>query len=208
MRLGYIRPMKFGLSRKEQEAALRRSGIDDFSNSGPIYVERALTPDVARTACIDALRDGDELVVATPACLGPTRADVLSALTAINGKGANLYVVSMDATIKWSAEAAKAAEFMTLAENENAALRAKHARQSRKPDSLGGRKPRLVKGTTTYANAEKAWRDPTKSMADAAQETGFAQMTLYRAFGPKGTPNFGGNVGRKPKKSLNRKPGR
>lgn len=206
MRRGYIRLTKSGISLKEQEDALRRAGIDDFSEYGPVYVEpmpkAATTTGERRVAAIQSLVEGDELVIATPGCLGGTRADVLAALAAISARGAALHVVSTGATVKWSVEAANAAEFAAQAESECVVMRAKHARLSRGDDKLGGRRPRLTKGTTAFTRAERAWRDPTKSAAEVAAETGFSTATLYRAFGPKGTPLFGGNVGRKPVKPV------
>lgn len=204
MRRGYVRLTKSGVSRKAQEDALRQAGIDDFSEYGPVYVEsvRKSGADTGerRAAAVRSLLEGDELVIATPGCLAGTRADVLSALAAISARGAALHIVSTGATVRWSAEAAAAAEFAAQAESECAAMRARHARQSR-GDKLGGRKPKLVKGMKTFDRVEAVWRDPAKSAAEVAAETGYSVATLYRAFGAKGTPLFGGNNGRKPKKS-------
>lgn len=205
MRRAYIRLTRSGPSLKEQEDALRQAGIDDFSDSGPIHVEpmpkAGAAADARRVAAIQSLDAGDELVIATPGCLGGTRADILATLTAISERGAALHVASTGVTIKWSEEAARAAEFVAQAESEGAAMRARNARLARSAGKLGGRKPRLVKGTAAFEEAEQAWRDPTKSAADVARETGLSAPTLYRAFGAKGTPLFGGNVGRKPAKT-------
>lgn len=206
MRRGYIRLAKAGISRKEQELALRSAGIENFSAFGPVYVEPLVgsaTKYEQRDAAIRALRKDDELVIATPGCLGGTRADVLTALAAISARGAALHVVSTGATVRWSAEAAAAAEFAAQAESEGAARRAKHARMSRGVESLGGRKPKLVKGSSAYERVEALWRDTAKSAAEVAEETGYSAATLYRLFGAKGTPLFGGNVGRKPAKKPN-----
>jgi DNA-binding phage protein len=39
--------------------------------------------------------------------------------------------------------------------------------------------------------AAAAWADLTKTAAQAAEEFNVGARTLYRLFGPKGTPRFG-----------------
>ena len=207
MRRGYIRLSKAGPSRKAQEAALACAGIEDFSDIGPVHIDVIPKPAARpedrhpqRAEAIRSLCDGDELVIASPARLGATREDILSSIKAIGDRGASIHDASTGTSYRWHPDAAGIAEFAALAEREGAAERTKKMRE-RKAElgAHAGPPARLEKGTAPYNRAKTLWEDLTKSAKEVAAETSVSTATLYRHFGPKGTPVFGGHNGREPK---------
>jgi DNA invertase Pin-like site-specific DNA recombinase len=200
MRLGYIRIDKAGAARDEQEAALRRAGIADWSPDGPVYVDPVrpkrpkpgTDPLAARTEAIRALRPGDELVIHSAARLGTTRGDVLAALDAIGRAEAAVYDCAAAETVTPHPLAVSMIAFAARAESQGQQERAAKARRgitrrAGPPAALTGKKLR---------EAEKLWTNPETSARQVADATGASVRTLYRRFGPKGTPVFG----RKPRK--------
>lgn len=200
MRLGYIRLSRAGPTRSEQEAALRAAGLDDFSADGPVYVDaepRKRTPPgedatPARSAAIHALRPGDELVIATASRIGATRADVLAALAAVTRAGAAVFDASAGATVRYHQDAAAAIAFAERAESEGQRERAARARKG--ITRRAGPQPALT--GKQLKEAEKLWTNPETSARQVADATGASVRTLYRRFGPKGTPVFGRKPGK------------
>src|SRR5271168_650312 len=99
MDLGYIRETAGLPSRKEQEAALRSAGIEDFGDEAPVWIDKAMKrrpqppkdawPEL--TEALRALREGDELVIACAAAIGGSQGVILPILEAITKKGAVLF---------------------------------------------------------------------------------------------------------------------
>ena len=195
MRLGYIRIDRAGPSRDEQEAALRAAGIEDFGPDGPVYVDappkRRPQPGAdaqpALGEAVRALREGDELAIHSPARLGATRGAVLAALEQIGRAGAAVYDCADGAVVRFHPDAAAAIRFAAEAESQGQRERAAKARRgiTRKvgpPAALAGKR---------LADAKAAWSNPETSAQQVADQFKVGVRTLYRRFGPKGTPLFG-----------------
>lgn len=207
MRVGYVRISKAGPSRAQQEAALRSAGVEGGRGEAlfiDLQPKPSAKPDARhpeREKAIMALRQGDELVIASPSRLGSSLDDVLQALKRIGERKAKLFVVSTGESYRWHRDAIALAEFASLAEREGGAERAKRMRE-RKAElggALGGPAPRLQEGSKEWRAAKALWADASKSGAEVAKETGVSLRTLYRLFGDRGTPRFG-DIGRRPAK--------
>lgn len=129
---GFIRTMGAGLSVKDQRAALSAAGLDVESEYGPVYLDD-------RDAAIASLMEGDQLLVASAACLGHPEHDILAALSAIGALGATVMDLETQTTIPWSPDAQAAVDFSIrggTATRNAVAAKARRARAS--SGNLGG----------------------------------------------------------------------
>lgn len=191
VKIGYMRECAAGPTLTEQEALLRQAGIVDFSRHAPVYVDKrrkgptATTPE--RDNMVRILRPGDVVVIAKASRLGTTRADRLQTLATITQRGASLYDADTGEAVQLQPEAIRAMAFLDRAES---GLKREHAaRMRQRKVALGatGGRPERLRGNTKAA----AWADLTKTARDVALEFNVGARTLYRLFGPKGTPCFG-----------------
>lgn len=195
MRLGYIRIDRSGPSRDEQEAALRAAGVVDFDRDGPVYVDAApkrraqpgadATP--ARTEAIRALREGDEIAIHSAGRLGTTRDDVLRALADVTAAGGAVWDCERGELVRFHPDAQAAISFAERAESQGKRQRAANARKgitrrAAPPLKLAGKK---------LEQAKADWLNPETSAQQVADKHKVGVRTLYRRFGPKGTPVFG-----------------
>jgi len=194
MKIGYMRLCAAGPSLAEQEALLRQAGIVDFGRDAPVYTDKprrgpvATTPE--RDKMVRYLRPGDVVVIAKASRLGTTRADRLETLASITKRGASIYDADAGETVHLQPEAIRAMAFLDRA--ESGAKRESAARMRARQVALGatGGRPERLRGNTKTA-AAAAWVDLTKTARDVAVEFNVGVRTLYRLFGPKGTPRFG-----------------
>ena len=186
---------KSGPDRAAQEAALRAAGLNDFGADGPVYVDlpppKRIKPGVdplpGRTLLLRALQGGDDVAIHSAARLGATRGDVLAVLGAIGEAGAAVWDCQAGEAVKPHPEALAMIRFAERAESQGQQERAAKARRNithraGPPAALTGKK---------LAAAKVAWGDPEKAARQVAEECGASVRTLYRLFGPKGTPVFG-----------------
>lgn len=190
MKRGYIRLTPAGPTENEQREALSQAGVDSVDVEPAAKIgDSAGRRHALRDRVIQALELDDVFVIASPGCFGAGRADVLLGLGQIAMAGASLHVVSRAATIRWSPEAAAAAQFAAEAETEGAAWRARQARMARPSSRLGGRKSNFIEGAPAYAEAKALWADASLSAADIVRKVGVSRSKLYRAFGPRAGPS-------------------
>jgi DNA invertase Pin-like site-specific DNA recombinase len=187
MKLGYKRIDRAGPSEADQDAALRAAGVIDFSPDGPVYADVAPKrrpkpggdPTPARTDLLRALREGDEVVIHSPARLGSTRADVLLVLAAVSKARAAIYDCASGTRITVHPDAAAAIAFAAEAESQGQRERAARARRGKTRHA--GPAPAL--SGKRLAEAEAAWADPAKSAEQVAEQVRASVSTLYRRFG-------------------------
>ena len=174
MRLGYIRVMRSGPSEATQRKALQT--VDAHRT-----VERDWSVILAR------LKPGDELVVASPACLGTKTHEILLAFDALARMDVNVRVVDPAMLLVLPEAMAPVRRFIDLARRETQVAAAGAARAARPPQIMGGRPSRFarIRGEAIYAGIEAAWRDMTKPAAAVADSSGFSVASLYREFGPR-----------------------
>lgn len=198
MKIGYIRIDRGGPPPDDQRRALEAAGVTDFSDIGPVYVDELRTkklkegedPLPSRTAAIGALRVGDVLVVANAGRLGLTRADVLMALAAIGRRRASVFDAAEGREFVCSPDIMDAVEFADLAVKKQAAERTTKARKAIK--MFGSKVGPYIKPRKAELDVLKAmWVNPEVRMADIVTAAGVKERTLYRMFGPRGTPFFG-----------------
>jgi DNA invertase Pin-like site-specific DNA recombinase len=194
MKIGYMRESATGPTLAEQQALLRLAGIVDFGRDAPVYVDRRRkgpadsTPE--RGKMLRHLRPGDVVVIAKATRLGTTRADVLQAMAAITARGARIHDAGAGEDVQLHPDAVRTIAFAERA--ESGAKRESAARMRARKVALGatGGRPERLRGNTKAA-AAAAWADLTKTARDVAVEFNVGVRTLYRLFGPKGTPRFG-----------------
>lgn len=191
MRHGYILVTKSGPSPEAQRAALSAAGVGPTASvqsdavASPERTQQTAADLTGRRAAIKMLEKGDELVVATPGCLGVSTADILSVLRQVSARGASVFVASRQERIACTPEALAV---VALCEEAAAERRKAHAARMRQAIREGkdvkvGRNP-----ITLDARAREIWADPTKSAAEAAAAIGVSARTLYRRLGPKDAP--------------------
>lgn len=198
MDLSYIRETAGLPSRKEQEAALRSVGIEDFGDEAPVWIDRAMKrrpqplkdawPDL--TEALRALREGDRLVIACAAVLGGSTGAVLPVLQEIGRRGATLYDVEAGKQIAWHPDAFEVLAFAERAESQTRKLVLKKAREGKIAAGAVGGAPIKLKGKALEAARER-WMDLAQTAKEASDATGVSESTMRRLFGPKGTPVFG-----------------
>lgn len=184
---GYIRLTKTGLSLEQQQELLRGAGITDFSETGPVYVDRIpkgkriKEQSPQRKLAIRSLEKSDVLVVANAGCLGSSAADILAAMEEVGKKSALICDAEADELIEFHPALVKSIAFVKRAETAQkqgyAANMRIHREASGKP--LGA--PPVAKDKLDVAR--KLWLDPKKTSADVARETGISVATLWRRLG-------------------------
>ncbi len=177
---------------------MRTAGILDFSKRAPVWIDRQTerrpqpTEDAtpALTDAIAALQLGDELVIASAAVLGSTRNAVLRAIEAIGKRGATLYDASATQSVTWHPDALTVIAFAERAESETRRRVTAKARERKVELGVTGGAPTRLQGQR-LEQARERWADLSTSARQVAEEFEVGVRTLYRLFGPKGTPNFG-----------------
>lgn len=200
MKRGYIRVSKAGPSLEDQRAALARAGITDQSDGGPVYVDAeakgrrkggADARLVERARALLSLRAGDVLVVHSLARLGTSTPDTMAVLGEIAMRGASLYLAAAGRALAWHPDAAEIVAAVADAERERRQeIAAKARRAAADMGAVRGPARSLALGRRQAAAA--AWADVLLTAAQVEAQTGIPVRTLYRMFGPRGTPRFGG----------------
>ncbi len=196
MLFGFMREMKGLPSLREQREILFAAGAHDFGEDGKVYVvlsEKRKPKKGARDPWQDmllALRPGDDVMIAAAYVLGGARSNVLKALREIGDRGANVIDAGAGETITYSPEGLAMIAFAERAETQMRSGILKRARLSKLEKGAMGGGPIKLKGKNKEA-AAAAWADLSKTAKDVCQEFGVSPSTLYRLFGPKGTPVFG-----------------
>lgn len=189
MRRGYIRIVRGGLSEAAQRAALAAAGVNVQTEIAcdKVALEPASHRHPRRDALIDSLTRGDDLVIASPGCLGSKRSDVLSTLEAVSRAGAGLVIASTGERLELPDLFASIRNFSDAASTEVRRWIARDARASRSPQTMGGRPNRFaqIRGGAIYLKIEADWRDMTLQAEAVAKTHGFSVPSLYREFGAR-----------------------
>lgn len=203
---GYIRISVTGPTREQQQDALRRAGIEDFGDHGPVYVDElpkrraeGKDPLPERATLIRSLRPAaqDVVVISDEGILGTSMDDTIRAAAMIAERGATVYVANKTREFRWHPDAAEALDVMREAEHQRALWRAAHARRSGTGIRRGGKR---ALDTRDKALAKIDWFDPKLSGSEVAEKWSVGLKTLHTWFGPRGTPRFGGKGRRKSSK--------
>ena len=201
---GYVRERKSGRSREEQIALLRKAGISNFKEAGPVFFDKQKYETkpvkegdlVWRAELLDAISSGHTVVVADYATLGISPTDWLAVLSQILSKGASLHICEPEKTFSWDDGATEIAiELANAAADVGAAIsseRTAKARGARKESGRhGGAKPvddRILEA------AKKYWLDPAydtwsaETIAHEVSQLGFGEVsrsTLIRRLPPR-----------------------
>lgn len=170
MRFGFIRTAPAGMTNKAQKAALAAVGLDDFSDTGPVFVDD-------RDKALAALAPGDVLVVASAACLGTTSSDVLAALAEITRHKASVLEVASGMVVSCPPDALPALDFANRADSENKkaiAAKARRARAAGRMNQWPGWDAARIKRLKEMASEGVLSRD------EMAKELGTSRATVQR----------------------------
>lgn len=189
MRIPYIRLAKGLPTEAAQRQALRAAGLSDEDMAGA-YVDRAkLKPGElsAWSYMMGAVRtegdEVDEVWIARPAIIAG--ADMQARLAELTEQGGVLVVASTGRRHRWHPDAAEA---LTLAADIRADERALVMAKARAAGAALGRQNFTPQ---QWKDAKAAWADETLTAEEAAAKTPIGMRSLYRKFGPKGSPAFG-----------------
>lgn len=189
MKRGYIRLSKAGPSLEDQQKALERAGINNFSEGVSVFVDPPLKRGdpptwLGRTKAIQSLRPGDELVVSSASRLGTTMSDVLGVLRAVGERQASILVADSGHKVAWHPDALAAVEFAQGAELENRREVAATARAAQAATGRVGGAPKQLHGEA-LEKAKRLWADQSLSAAEVAERVGVTTRTLYRRLGER-----------------------
>jgi DNA invertase Pin-like site-specific DNA recombinase len=198
--IGYMRVSKADGSQvlDLQRDALRAAGVSErhlYSDTAPGKQDDR--PGLA--ACLQALRDGDTLVVWKLDRLGRSLRHLVNLVHDLTSRGIGLKVLTgQGAAIDTTTPAGKLvfgifaslAEFERdlISERTRAGLASARARGRR-----GGRKPKMTPAKLRLAMA--AMGKPETNVGDLCRELGVTRSTLYRHVSPTGEPRV--DVGRR-----------
>jgi hypothetical protein len=186
----YIRLAKGLPSEAAQRKALADAGVSAESLADA-YVDRAKLKAGEQSAwsyMMGAVRDEgepDRVCVARPAILAPTEQEARARLAELAGQGGILFVASTGRAYRWHPDAADGIQFAADVRADERALVLARARAGLR--QLGRQKFTAQQ----WKEAKELWADPAVTVADTEKRTGIGYRSLYRRFGPKGSPAFG-----------------
>lgn len=187
MRVAYIRTAKGLPTEAAQREALAAAGVEP-DELAEAWVDRQTKRDAGtaqRDYMLGAVRDGDEVWICRPAIGCQGEADGIEFLRRITEAGAVLCVASTGGRHRWSPDLTAALDWVKAARADERGLVMAKARAGLK--KLG--RQRFT--PQQWKDAKALWADPAVTVADAEKRSGIGMRSLYRHFGPKGTPSFG-----------------
>lgn len=195
VQIAYILVTKAGVARPEQERMLGEVGITSVGEDDPVYVDditdrrrsRGSEDLRARAMLVRAIRPGDEIVVATPGCLGLSGSDILTIIREIGAKGGYVRVAATGDLVRWHPDAIAVLQFCDEAGAEVSAARTSRMRKSL---ATAGTKtgPRAA---PISAHVRALWTGTNTPVAEIAREAGLTSRTLYRRLGHLARPKPG-----------------
>lgn len=189
MKIGYARVSTTDQTTNMQRDALISYGVDP-ANLYEDYASGAKNDRDGLTACLKALRAGDELVLYRIDRLGRTTHSMIVLLNDLAERGVSLKVLNGYGEIfSSSGPAAKLITTVMLAiisyERDVLIERTKHGLQAaRARGRMGGRKFSLTPSMLRRAQAAMRHRDT--NVGDLCAELGITRNTLYRLVSPAG----------------------
>lgn len=190
MKVPYIRLAKGLPTEAAQRQALRDAGVPEDALADA-YVDRVKLKPGELTAwayLLGAVRDDgepDEVWIARPAILAATEQEARERLAAVAAQGGVLCVASTGRAYRWHPDAVEGIAFASAVYADTRALVMQKARGGIK--KLG----RQHYTPQQWKEAKALWLDPDVTVEAAASRSGIGMRSLYRRFGPKGTPAFG-----------------
>jgi hypothetical protein len=197
VKVPYIRLGKGLPSDADQRAALAATGLteEELAEAYVERVKRSAGEQPAWDYLLMAVReDGgepDEVWIARPAILAASEQEARERLAMLTERGAVLRIASTGGRYRWHPDAAEAIRLAAEVRADERALVMAKARAGLK--ALG----RQHFTPQQWKEAKALWADPDVTAEAAATRSGVGMRTLYRKFGPKGTPAFRGKGKRK-----------
>jgi DNA invertase Pin-like site-specific DNA recombinase len=182
-RVGYVRVSSLEQSSERQVETIRKSGeIDRIFEDKISGRSRAQRPGLKD--CIDYLRDGDELIIASIDRLARSLIDLRNLVDEITDKGVTVCFLHENLTFTHGGEDARSNLMLSIlgsfAEFERAIIRERQAEGIALAKSEG-RYPGRKKSLTPAQATDIRWRVATGETKSAlARELGISRTTLYR----------------------------
>jgi DNA invertase Pin-like site-specific DNA recombinase len=169
---GYMSTKSAATSIKQQREAMRAAG---FNLDDPL--ERVFCDD--RAFAIAALDKGDELVVATAACLGTVASDVLGVLRDVAARGAAIRILDDNAILSFPPEAEAALDAAMKADHANRKSRIAEMRKARRESGKMGGKAPVEWGPKQIAEVARL-ESQGQTRDEIAKALGMGRATLMR----------------------------
>lgn len=169
---GYISTKSAATSINQQKEAMRAAG---FKLDDPL--ERIFCDD--RTFAIAALDEGDELVVATAACLGTVASDVLGVIRDVAARGASVRILDGETVLSFGPEAQAALDAAMNADRDNRKARVAAMRKAGRVLGKTGGKTPVEWGAKQIAEVKRL-EALGKNRDEIAEALGMSRATLMR----------------------------
>lgn len=171
-RFGFISSKASATTVKEQKAAMRAAGFDIDDPHERVFFDD-------RDTAIVALEAGDELAVATAACLGTVASDVLGVIRDVSAREASIRVLDDNTLLTFGAEAQAALDVAMKADNANRKARLAVMRKAgREQGKTGGKAP--VPWGKKQIETVKVLESQGKTRDEIAKALGMGRATLMR----------------------------
>lgn len=171
-KFGYMSSKTAATTIEEQKAAMQEAGFSLDDPYEKVFIDN-------REQAISALVSGDEMLVATAACLGTVASDVLSVIRDVSARDARIRVLDDDTVLTFGPEAQKALDVAMKADNANRKARIAIMRKAgREQGKTGGKAP--VEWGKKQIERVKALEAQGKTRDEIAKDLGMSRPTLMR----------------------------
>lgn len=171
-RFGFISSKASATTVKEQKVAMREAGFDVDNPHERVFLDD-------RDTAIVALEAGDELVVATAACLGTVASDVLGVMRDVSAREASVRVLDENTLLTFGADAQAALNVAMKADNANRKARLAIMRKAGREQGKTGGKAPIPWGKEQIEKVE-VLEAQGKTREEIAKALGMSRPTLMR----------------------------
>lgn len=195
MKVVYIRLAKGMPTEAEQRSEIFAASGAWPEEMNAAWVERQLQKVASgasrfpqRDYMLGAVRGNDEVWIARPGVIGASEPDILDFLAKMTEQGGVLCVASTGGRHRFEEGVAEALRLVQAIRADERASVMQRARKGIRGRPAGKEKI----GRERLEAARQFWFDQTIDSETAAKRSGIGQRTLYRYFGKRETPAFGG----------------
>ena len=157
---------------KDQKDALRSAGFDLDDPHDRVFVDN-------REYAIAALDSGDELVVATAACLGTVASDALGVIRDVAARGASVRVLDGETLLSFGPDAQAALDVAMSADHDNRKARIAAMRKAGRAQGKTGGKAPVEWGEKQIKEVERL-ESQGKTRNEIAKALNISRATLMR----------------------------
>ena len=156
----------------DQKKALRKAGFDVDAPYDRVFLDD-------RDVALAALDAGDEIVVATAACLGTVASDVLGVLRDVSARDARVRVLDENTLLSFGTDTQAALDIAMKADSANRKARIAIMRKAGRDQGKTGGKPPLEWGKKQIERVNEL-EAQGKTRDEIAKDLGMSRPTLMR----------------------------